>query len=284
MDGRRLLELLKPVRLRLQWLRTIETGLLGAVVGAAAGLLLTAAAWMLPVAYYRVTAAALVPAGMMAGALYVLLLRRVTPETAAGTVDASGGDDTVRTALEYLREDTPIARMQREGAIRYAEAYAAQMPKWELSPLLRKRLWIAAASVAVMVIAVALPSPMDHVVAQRQEEAQWIDEQQQKVEELKADIPEELTPEGKKTLEDSLNRLEEGLEQSKTATEALDEMEKAMKELDGEAKELEKKQVKAEQWAERLKQEPMLKDVGESCGRWMRMLFKKVWSSCGARC
>lgn len=43
MDGRRLLELLRPVRLRLQWLRTAETGLLGVVVGAAAGLLLAAA-------------------------------------------------------------------------------------------------------------------------------------------------------------------------------------------------------------------------------------------------
>ncbi|WP_248924541.1 hypothetical protein [Paenibacillus hamazuiensis] len=265
MEGRRLLELLAPVRRRMQWLRVGETALLGGVCGAGAGLLLALAARLLPVAAYRPTAAALVAAGGMLGAAYALLIRRVTPEEAARRMDASGEDDAIRTALQYVREDAPIAVIQREDAVRRAEEYVARMPKAEWSPALRRNSWLLGTGVLALALVLALPSPMDAVVAKRQEEAKWVEEQKQQVEQLQAKLAaEKLPPEAKKPMEQTLQELEEGLNKSKDAAKALDEMEKAMKELAGQEQTLEKQQARAERFAEQMKQQPMLKQLGES--------------------
>lgn len=263
-ESQRLLGLLRPVRRRMLAIRMTELGALGLVAGLIAAFLWMLAGHFFPIPYYRLTAVLLALLGGITGVLYPLI-RGITPEAAAKVLDKAGAEETVRTALQYLHQNTPVIRMQRETAMALTEAAVRNLPKIVMLTGFKRRLWVIGICSCMLAVTLLVPNRMDGILAQKQAEAEWVEEQKQQVKHMEQKLKEQqLEPIVTKPAEQTLLKLQEGLEQSKDVKSALDELEKSMKELHRQAEPLTRKREEAERWADSMQRQPMLKQLGQS--------------------
>lgn len=259
-----LLQPIAKVRKRLLALHTLRFGMLGLTGGAAAGCALAALGRFVPIPYFRVAALGLAAVGLLSGAL---LAARGRPgyREAASEMDRRGGlDERIGTALAHMQDDTPIVRLQREEAIRFAESFARDAAKHIPVPRYPKLAGGLAALFAVLALLLLLPNPMDDVLRGRQAEKQWIAEKTEQVAEMREQLDtQKLPPLQHDKLERELASLEHDLLGSDTSREALDAMEKSLKKLKEQQEQLLKEQKQAEQWAKEWQANPALQQIGK---------------------
>jgi len=259
-----LLRHIAAVRRRLIALRLLKFGLIGLLAGLAASCLLAAAGRLAPIPDVRLFAPLLAAAGLVAGLVRGAFGLPGLKE-AARAMDRGGGlEERVSTALAMIAADTPIARIQREEALRHAESFAREAGRLLPAAPGRGRLIAAAGLAAALVLLIVLPNPMDEVVARKMADKRWIAEQAEAAaksrEELKS---RELPPVEKEKLDSELKSLEEGLRDSNTSLEALEEMEQSMKRLKEQEMLLRNRQKASEQWTESWRTHPALKEIGD---------------------
>nr|WP_150960018.1 hypothetical protein [Aneurinibacillus sp. XH2] len=255
---------IRPVRNRLWKQNIVRMALIGLLIGLCAACLWGVAGWLAPVAGYRW--GSLFWIGMaVTGSVTYALWRRTELKEAAQVMDQGGLEERMTTALAFEQQDSPIAAMQREDALRYGEEYIKQLRsklpyRWEMR-------WLIANGTALVVLAalLLLPNPMDEVVEARSKEKAWtearLEEARQQLEEWKkADPSSEIT----RGMEQTLERLETGLKETANGIEALEKLEQALKETQKLAQTEQKKLEEAADWAERMEKQEALRQLGEA--------------------
>ncbi|WP_207671253.1 hypothetical protein, partial [Paenibacillus cymbidii] len=260
----RLLHLLKPVQRRLLGIRAVAFATYGLAAGIGAGLLVALLARLMPLAGHRALSLLLVAAGVAIGAGYALL-RSVPPAEAARVLDREGGEEAIRTALHYLRDDSPIIRMQREEAELWTETHAGDVRK-RLVPQLRKPyLFAAVGGALVLALLLVLPNPQDDVLAKRQELGQTLRQLTAETNEMAERQESHAQPaDPLQPVAETVRQLNADLKESASVGDALDKMEAAMSGLDKTAAAEQRKLDQAGKWAEQMKRTPALAAIGDS--------------------
>ncbi|WP_334073702.1 MULTISPECIES: phage tail tape measure protein [Paenibacillus] len=245
---------LNVVRRRLRWFRELDGMRNGSLAGLAAALLWLAAGRLWPLEGLWVYAAASLGLCTAAGWLHGRL-SKVPLTEAARTMDrANPGEerqDLMATALAFVGEDTPIARLQRGQAEAYGEVYVGALK--QRLPLPRRHYWRISAALGLLaaLLLALLPNPMDEAVRQNRQARDWIRTQQAatelRLEQLKAET---LDPQAKTALAEELAELRQALLRNRDPGKALDRLEEKMQKLDEMAEKLELGQRRRADWLE----------------------------------
>ncbi|MBN2983828.1 MULTISPECIES: hypothetical protein [Cohnella] len=270
-EGRKLSELLKRVRWRMLRLRAAAGGAIGLLAGSGAGVVLLLAARLVPIPHAEWIAAALIAAGAMTGAA-VRLAGGVSDREAALMMDRGPTSDAVGTALANLHSELPIARLQREEAVRLAGEYVAGLKTNLPGPGRRGGARFAAltgASWLVLAGLLAIPNPMDERIEARSavnEELARLDEQADELEQRLEQLP-ALEPAAKDGLLKPLSELREQLGRLESPAEAQRELEEAKRELERLAAELKLRETRLSEMASRMQASPQLRELGQALER-----------------
>ncbi|WP_337102960.1 hypothetical protein [Paenibacillus sp. YIM B09110] len=239
MKGNVLLELLRPVRRRLTTFIVIRYSLLGLLNGSFAGLLFLIASRIWPILHVRAYVVAAVGLGLCVG-LVIGLWKRASTREAARTMDKSGTEDAIRTALDGLErpegEVQPIVRLQREEATAAAQRYVGELhtrlpwPSWSRW---RKPVYGVAAVWFVTAALLLWPNPQDDRAQALAQARDQLAQLEREAEKLAAQAEEASLPEAaKQELLQPLEQLRSKLDAlSGDPLAALEQLEAAMREL-----------------------------------------------------
>ncbi|NGZ75998.1 phage tail tape measure protein [Saccharibacillus alkalitolerans] len=259
---------IRSVRLRLQIFKICAFAFRGLLIGLAAAVLLSGAAYLIPIPRAALWAAVCALLGAAAGAA-AACLRPVGTEEAARAMDAADPAeerrDLVTTALEFADRDSSASRWQRAQAEAYGLEFAAKRRErlpfgWKFG----RAESAASALVVVCALLLLLPNPMDGELRQREREQALIDAQQKRAEALAKELNEApIPPEERAPLAESAAGLAKELGNSRRAEEALDKMEEAMKELGRQADTAEKQQQELQDWNRQIAAQQALKEAAK---------------------
>lgn len=235
-----LFELMRPVRRRLTTFTVIRYSLLGLFCGSLLGLLFIIASRIWPILHVRVYVAAAVGLGLCVG-VAIGWWKRASVREAARTMDKSGTEDAIVTALDGLeRADLdvqPIVRLQREEATAEAQRYVgelhARLP-WPAWSRWRKPVYGVAAVWVVTAALLLWPNPQDdraEALAQARDQLAQLEREAEKLAEQadSASLPEEAKQELLQPLEQLRSKLDA---LSGDPLAALEQLEAAMRELE----------------------------------------------------
>ncbi|MGO4540232.1 hypothetical protein [Paenibacillus sp. 2TAB19] len=253
MKGNVLLELLRPVRRRLTTFIVIRYSLLGLLSGSLAGLLFLIASRIWPILHVRDYAAAAVGLGLCVG-FAIGLWKRASTREAARTMDKSGTEDAIRTALDGLErpdgEVQPIVRLQREEATAAAQRYVGELHTrlpWPAWSRWRKPVYGVAAVWFVTAALLLWPNPQDDRAQALAQARDQLAQLEREAEKLASQAEEASLPEAAK------QELLQPLEQLRSKLDALSgDPLAALEQLEAAMRELQKAADLAKQAAERL--------------------------------
>lgn len=184
-------------------------------VGAGAGILFQAAAFLTPLYYADLyTAAALLAAVVTATAAF--LIRRSTMEQAALVMDSFGFQERIITAYEHLKEEGTLFSLQREDAMEQLKAHRDRIriplwPDW-------RRMALPASLLAAVIGLALTPSVMKdraqelHKIQQEaRDKEKEIEEVLEELEQLQELEQETLTPEQLAALQEMMESLQSSL-------------------------------------------------------------------------
>ncbi len=220
---------LRPVRRRVHISHAVRFAGVGVLLACASCALWTAASYILPIPGLPILMAASALGALLLAVLAGLLLP-VSWETAARHADAGGLKERALTAL-FVTEDTPMALLQREDAMRHIKS----LPMKTAVPLkMGRRPLAAAAAVALLVTGalVFIPNPQNAVLKGLEafqkvmaEQAEIVEEEAGKLEESR------YTKEELAALRKLLGDLARELRDSSEPQQAYLAMDKAQREL-----------------------------------------------------
>lgn len=238
--------LLEPIRKKLgwrTWVRQLSTYSLWGVGGSVL-LLLVARFW--PIPYYSWIAVVMILLAVLAGTLSVLG-KKPSPLDSARVADANGLAQRVVTAWENRGNDSMIAGMQREDALRHLRRTLPQAVEsvhvWKDA---QKHLYTAGGLLVLVAMLMLWPNPQDLRLAQMAEEkkalAQVAKELDAAKEEAKTNTA--MSDAQKKQLEQMLEQAKKALANAKDPAERLNALRAAEKQLE-KWKEIEQKKQAA---------------------------------------
>ncbi|GIP36682.1 hypothetical protein [Paenibacillus sp. J2TS4] len=264
MGSRNLHDVIRPVRDRLWKQQIVRLALIGLLIGLCAACLWGVAGWLAPMEGYRIGVLFWIAMGIAGGVSYALW-RRTDVALAASAMDRDGLEERMATALAFEQQESPIAALQREDALRYGEEYV-QLIRSRLPYRWDKKLLIAnAVALSALAALLLLPNPMDEVVEARGKEKAWIEERQNEVAEQvqewhKADPSSEIV----RGMEQTLKQLESGLQETDTAIEALEKMEQALKESQKLAQLERQKLGQVSDWIKQMENQEALQQLAQA--------------------
>lgn len=224
MELKEFLDMIRAYRRRLNLAEFLKKLLFSLRVGAAAGIVFQAAAFLVPLYYANVyTALALFAA--VAAALAATLLRSVTMEHTALVMDGFGFQERIITAYENRGEEGVLFALQRKDAMEQLRLYRdrIRVPLWPG----RRRTALTAVLLILMTVLAFTPSPMKdqagvlHKVSREaREKEEELKEIVEELEELAQLEQETLTPEQLAALQEMIESLRASMEEySQVSTE-----------------------------------------------------------------
>lgn len=215
MQQKEFLDTIRSYRRRLNLAGFLKKLVFALSVGAGAGILFQAAAFLIPLYYADLyTAAALLAAVVTATAAF--LIRRSTMEQAALVMDSFGFQERIITAYEHLKEEGALFSLQREDAMEQLKAHRDRIriplwPDW-------RGMALSAVLLAAVIGLVLTPSVMKdraqelHKIQQEaRDKEKEIEEVLEELEELKELEQEALTPEQLAALQEMMESLQSSL-------------------------------------------------------------------------
>lgn len=269
-----LIQLLKPVQLRLTMFAMSRLALTGLLAGTAAGILVLGASRIWPLLHARFIFGILLGAGLLMG-LAAGWRKRATPRDAARLMDRQATEDAIITALDGLTKSrdgestSPIVRFQREEAVAAAEQYVGALRKrlpWPSWRSWRRLVCSLAAAGLAAVVLLAIPNSLD-------ERAQALAEAKIRLEALEreaAQLAEQaaaagLSEEAERKLLTPLEELRSKLKSAGgDSLAALAQLEAVMRELEQSAEEAGQAAKRLEAAANALGHEPNLRQLGQA--------------------
>jgi hypothetical protein len=225
---------LQPVRRRVRLSHAVRYGSFGVLFACLGCASLAALSYFIPIPRLPVWmgAAAL---GLLMLAVIAGVLRPVSYETAARQADAGGLKERVLTALT-LFDDSPMALLQREDAVRHLKALK---PETAVPLKLNGRPLLMAAALSLLAAGalIFIPNPQNDVLAKREAFAKAMAEQAKAVEEEAEKLEESPgTKEELNELRKLMGDLARDLRKATEPQESYLAMDKAQRELDDLAK------------------------------------------------
>ena len=215
MSQREFLDIIRAFRRRLNLSGFLKKLVFALSVGAGAGILFQAAAFLTPLYYADLyTAAALLTAVVTATAAF--LMRCSTMEQTALVMDSFGFQERIITAYEHLKEEGALFTLQREDAMEQLKAHKdrIRIPLWPD----RRRVALSAALLAAVIGLALTPSLMKdraqelHKIQQdARDKEKEIEEILEELEELEELEQETLTPEQLAALQEMMESLQSSL-------------------------------------------------------------------------
>ena len=221
---------LRPVRRRVRLHHALWYGSAGVLAACAGCAVFAAVSYFIPIPHLpeRMGLAAF---GLLALAVAAGLLKPVSYELAARRADAGGLRERAITAL-YLFEDTPMALLQREDALRHVKS----LPLKDAVPLKgNKRLLLMALAVALAAAGalIFIPNPQNEVLKRREAFQKAMAEQLRSVEEEAKKLDESAyTKEELNALRKLMGDLARELQNTIEPQQAFLAMDKAQRELE----------------------------------------------------
>lgn len=250
--------LLEPIRRKLgrqNWVRQLTAySLWGA--GGSVLVLLGARFW--PIPHYLQIAVALIATAVLAGALSALR-KRPAPLDSARIADASGLAQRVVTAWENRGNDSLIAAMQREDALRHLRRALPQaIESVDVWKGVHKHLYACGGLLAVAAVLMLWPNPQDLRLAQMAEEKKAIAQVEQKLDAVKEEAKKDpaMSDAQKKQLEELLEQAKKAMAGAKDSAERLNALRAAEKQLERWKEAEQKKQAAVQQLQQNLGSQP----------------------------
>ena len=231
-SSRALLAALRPWRRRLSLKRGIVWSLRGLAGGICVAVVLLLVARFVPWPGVLLWAGLPVVIGLAAGSICGLAGRPALLESARQSDRLAGLADRLSTAWELRSEDTPIICLQRENALESLKGHhpADVIRLWPglrvLAPVL--------AGIAVAVLLVVLPNPMDEVIQGREEFQNQLARAVEEVRKTGEDLTGTESPlnaEERAALEQALEKLEKALNSAEDAAGSLKALTEAEEDL-----------------------------------------------------
>ncbi len=221
---------LRHVRRRVRFKNAVRYGSIGVFFASFGCAVLAAVSYFLPIPRLSLWMGA-VGLGLLILAVFSGLLKPVSSDMAARQADAGGLKERVLTALT-LFDDTPMALLQREDAVRHLNA----LPIKTAVPLKvsgRPLLLAAAVSLLAAAALIFIPNPQNGVLAMREAFQKAMTEQAKTVEEEAGKLEEsEFNKEELNELRKLMGDLARELRNATEPQESYLAMDKAQQELD----------------------------------------------------
>ncbi len=219
MEQNEFLKIIKTYRRRLNMAEFLKILLFALCVGAGAGIVLQAAAFITPIYYvnlYAIMALLLAVLAAVAGAF----VKRINMEQAALVMDRFGFAERIVTAYENLAREGDLIVLQREDAIEKLRAHQDRiriplMPPFRKIFLLLGMLALAAGLAFVPSVTKERASEQQSVKKEAKEKTQELEELVETLEELAQE--EALTPEQQAQLQEMIESLESSLSEYQQA-------------------------------------------------------------------
>ncbi len=219
MEQNEFLKIIKTYRRRLNMAEFLKILLFALCVGAGAGIVLQAAAFITPIYYvnlYAIMALLLAVLAAVAGAF----VKRINMEQAALVMDRFGFAERIVTAYENLAREGDLIVLQREDAIEKLRAHQDRiriplMPPFRKIFLLLGMLALVAGLAFVPSVTKERASEQQSVKKEAKEKTQELEELVETLEELAQE--EALTPEQQAQLQEMIESLESSLSEYQQA-------------------------------------------------------------------
>lgn len=219
MEQNEFLKIIKTYRRRLNMAEFLKILLFALCVGAGAGIVLQAAAFITPIYYvnlYAIMALLLAVLAAVAGAF----VKRINMEQAALVMDRFGFAERIVTAYENLAREGDLIVLQREDAIEKLRAHQDRiriplMPPFRKIFLLLGMLALVAGLAFVPSVTKERASEQQSVKKEAKEKTQELEELVETLEELAQE--EALTPEQQAQLQEMIESLESSLSEYRQA-------------------------------------------------------------------
>ncbi len=219
MEQNEFLKIIKTYRRRLNMAEFLRILLFALCVGAGAGIVLQAAAFITPIYYvnlYAIMALLLAVLAAVAGAF----VKRINMEQAALVMDRFGFAERIVTAYENLAREGDLIVLQREDAIEKLRAHQDRiriplMPPFRKIFLLLGMLALVAGLAFVPSVTKERASEQQSVKKEAKEKTQELEELVETLEELAQE--EALTPEQQAQLQEMIESLESSLSEYQQA-------------------------------------------------------------------
>ncbi|MED4783863.1 hypothetical protein [Brevibacillus choshinensis] len=238
--------LLEPIRKKLGWRTWVQQLSAYSLWGVGGSVLLLLVARFWPIPYYSWIAMVMILMAALAGALSVLG-KKPTPLDSARVADANGLAQRVVTAWENRGNNSMIAGMQREDALRHLRRTLPQAVEsvyvWKDA---QKQLVATGGLLALVVMLMLWPNPQDLRLAQMAEEKRALAEVAKELETAKEEAKTNaaMSEAQKKQLELMLEQAKKALANAKDPAERLNALRAAEKQLE-KWKEIEQKKQAA---------------------------------------
>lgn len=225
---------LAPLRNKLWFRRIIAFGVKGLVAGGSGGIAVLLFSRVWPVWYPWRWALIVTWMGLVAGVSYGII-KRPSVADAARFADDHGLKERMVTALAFERDDSAMARLQRDEAVgkfrRHEQAIVKQIHLWAFPR------WAVVSLIGFVVVGGALwwlPHPMETVVLKQQQVDQALAKERKKVEKAEKQLAENdtLPDQVKAVLRKQVQDLKKQLEEATSAEEGMKALADAEARLD----------------------------------------------------
>lgn len=221
MDQKAFIRFIQSCRRRLNAALAFGNIVSALIIGAGAGVLLQAAALVLPFYYANLYTVLMLLAAVLA-ALAAAFARRRTSEQAALVIDGFGFEERIVTAYERLGQEGKLLELQRADAMRQLGEHRDRV-RIPLCPSPRKLFWLAGMSAVLLGLALMPAEAKEHaqelhaVRQEAKEKEQEIEDVMDALEELEQ---EELTQQQRAAIEQMADSLQMSLSEYQQARSA----------------------------------------------------------------
>ncbi|WP_432664854.1 hypothetical protein R9X47_01180 [Wukongibacter baidiensis] len=260
MLDKKIIDLLKPLKLKYFFKRFIHIISLSLLVWGGTSLIIMMISRFIPITFIwtKLSMSLVIILGI--GTIWTFIKKPSYSDTAA-LIDSFELKERVSTSLELKGKETIVAKIQKEDTIKILEKKELKS-KISLKPSMRILLFIFIFIIATVSTSF-IPSKSYVVAKEKEKSLEKLEEEKAKIEKIKDNVKsdKELTLDEKKKLEESLEKMQKKLEKAKNIKDAKKELVKSKKELNSIKEEIEKRKI--EETAKQLSENPFTKELAD---------------------
>ncbi|WP_432409518.1 hypothetical protein [Wukongibacter sp. M2B1] len=260
MLDKKILDLLKPLKLKYFFKRFIHITSLSLLLWGCTSLIIMVISRFIPITFIWTKLSISLAIMLVLGIIWTFIKKPSYGDTAA-LIDSFELKERVSTSLELKGKETIVAKIQKEDTIEILEKEELKS-KISLRPSMRILLFIFIFIIATVSISF-IPSKSYVIAKEKEKSLDKLEEEKAKIEKIKDNVKKDkqLTLDEKKKLEESLEKMKKNLEKAKNVKDAKKELVKSKKELNSIKEEIEKRKIK--ETAKKLSQNPFTKELAE---------------------
>lgn len=221
MDQNILIKIIKRCRRKLNLAEFLKKLLSALCIGAGAAILFQAAAFLIPLYYVNLYCGFALLLAVLS-ALAVAIIKRVSMQQAALTIDRFGFEERIVTAYEHLSKDSPLIALQRADAVNQLSLHQDRiripiLPSW-------KKIIPVPILIAALFTLALIPSETKKQAQELHNLKEEVSEKEEEIEELVEVLTqleqESLTPEQQAELQEMIEGLQSSLADYQQVTTA----------------------------------------------------------------